>query len=513
MSTTIGAAAHGAGSNLANGAPPDLPTEKRNRETEDEFRARMEAKAARLRSFGAVTQRATRSVAEAITDPELEGARFEEPELVDEPRPAPVPKPSPRPLPAAPSPTAQRHARWVNAYVIDKRSTVDIAAEYGVTSTAVGLALKKAGVEMRSRGGLNRGETIRACAGSCGRMTRPTELSEEDAPGTVCRVRRGMCSPCAGGRSGPVRPKRDPVRLCAGTCGRMTRPGNVAADDAPGAVFRTKNDMCQSCNRAAERGGPGRNVGSAERAEIVAAYESGATAVEIGEKHDRMPKTIRGALRRAGVQLRDDRSTRSGGTNKKVDDPAAVEAVRRLYVDEGLTQAAVADRLGSTVKIVQGVMARNNIPARPDAAGQQHERTPREPAPRTPRLLDGQPHAIGQPHATAGDIVRAAVDPPQIVAPASEPPASPPPAPSPVEEYLEHQDRVLRGDLARARIIAGLSRSEVAERMGIAKRGVHDIEEGIADPHLSTLRRYYLAIGVVVEHTLLVPRTDREDAS
>lgn len=221
MSTTIGGTAHGAGSNHGNAGLPDLPMEKRERETPDEFRARMDAKAERLRKFVVTAKRATRSVSEAITDEGLEEARFEEPELVaEEPEPKPQPAPQapmavPKPTPPAvraprPSTAAQRHARWVDAYVIDGKSTTEIGAEQGVSGSAVGQALKKAGVQTRPRGGVTGAHVPRE-------------------PG----------------------PKPDPIRPCAGTCGRMTRPGNIPAADAPDAVFRARAGMCFTCARHA----------------------------------------------------------------------------------------------------------------------------------------------------------------------------------------------------------------------------------------------------------------------
>lgn len=73
------------------------------------------------------------------------------------------------------------------------------------------------------------------------------------------------------------------------------------------------------------------------------------------------------------------------------------------------------------------------------------------------------------------------------------------------EQALEHQDRVLRGDLTRARIIGGLSRKEVGRRMGVSPQAVARFEEGKDDIRSSTLRRYCLAVGVIVDWQLVVP--------
>jgi transcriptional regulator with XRE-family HTH domain len=79
---------------------------------------------------------------------------------------------------------------------------------------------------------------------------------------------------------------------------------------------------------------------------------------------------------------------------------------------------------------------------------------------------------------------------------------------SDIDEYLLHRERMLRGDMARQRIIAGLSRAEVGERMGVSARTVERIEEGGTDPRLSTLRRYCLAVGIVIGWEVLVPKGD-----
>ena len=68
-----------------------------------------------------------------------------------------------------------------------------------------------------------------------------------------------------------------------------------------------------------------------------------------------------------------------------------------------------------------------------------------------------------------------------------------------IEAVLDYQSRALRGDLVRQRIIAGLSRKDVANRMGIKPRDVEAIEEGKTDLYMSTLRRYCLAVDALVE--------------
>ncbi|MER6581827.1 helix-turn-helix transcriptional regulator [Nonomuraea sp. NPDC001023] len=51
----------------------------------------------------------------------------------------------------------------------------------------------------------------------------------------------------------------------------------------------------------------------------------------------------------------------------------------------------------------------------------------------------------------------------------------------------------------------GLTQAEVAERMGRSQPAVSDFERLGGDPHLSTIRRYALAIGAEVVHTVTAP--------
>ena len=91
------------------------------------------------------------------------------------------------------------------------------------------------------------------------------------------------------------------------------------------------------------------------------------TVTQIAKHLRRGQSTVRNQLKDAGITMRDDRATHSGGRNKRDYDPALVEQVQRLYVDQHLTIAQVAEQLDSTPKVIGTLMARNNIPARPDA--------------------------------------------------------------------------------------------------------------------------------------------------
>ena len=59
------------------------------------------------------------------------------------------------------------------------------------------------------------------------------------------------------------------------------------------------------------------------------------------------------------------------------------------------------------------------------------------------------------------------------------------------------------------RLMRGLTTQQVAERMGTAETDVVEIELPGADPHMSTLRRYALAVGVVTHYGVTeIPEPD-----
>lgn len=358
---------HGAGSNHANAGPPDIPIEPLRRRTADEHRAAMEEKAAKLRRFADGSKAAASATYEASIEPRADEPPPEPDDVVVEPtsppaRPArPVPAPPRSPV-RVPSAREQQTLAMVTAYV-DGDTSSEIAARFGVSSRTVLTRLRAAGVQIRPRGGHFPAKAPR------------TPAAEHAAAAEA------------------VPPEPSPV---------TPEPAPVPAEPV---------DVPPSPGRP--RGGAAR-IEPDELARMVADYEAGKSAPEIADATGRTAKNVRTALQRAGVRMRDDRALRSGGQNRAVDDPELVERVRALYVDEGLTQAVVADRLDTTLKVVQGVMKRNAIEARPDATG-----VKREPAPapaRTVRYRD--PDAAARPstdadpfsHLETGDSLLVLVD-------------------------------------------------------------------------------------------------------
>jgi DNA-binding XRE family transcriptional regulator len=75
-------------------------------------------------------------------------------------------------------------------------------------------------------------------------------------------------------------------------------------------------------------------------------------------------------------------------------------------------------------------------------------------------------------------------------------------------ELVDSDDRLLQG-LVALRGAKHLSQAEVGRRMGVTQPAVAAFERADADPKLSTIRRYALAVGAMVHHvTLTKPGVD-----
>jgi transcriptional regulator with XRE-family HTH domain len=75
------------------------------------------------------------------------------------------------------------------------------------------------------------------------------------------------------------------------------------------------------------------------------------------------------------------------------------------------------------------------------------------------------------------------------------------------------RDMRLVETLVSVRRQRGLTQAEVAERMGRSQPAVSDFERLGGDPHLSTIRRYALAVGVDVFHMVNVSGEVTETSS
>lgn len=66
--------------------------------------------------------------------------------------------------------------------------------------------------------------------------------------------------------------------------------------------------------------------------------------------------------------------------------------------------------------------------------------------------------------------------------------------------HLVEADREFLERLVAMRKAKSLTQDQVAERMDVGQSAVARIESGERDPRLSTLRRYAMAVGALIEH-------------
>lgn len=71
---------------------------------------------------------------------------------------------------------------------------------------------------------------------------------------------------------------------------------------------------------------------------------------------------------------------------------------------------------------------------------------------------------------------------------------------------LARADREHISGLVALRRIRGLTQKDVANLIGVSARKIARLERHDSDPRASMLRRYASAIGVTVEHTIVVTR-------
>lgn len=66
-------------------------------------------------------------------------------------------------------------------------------------------------------------------------------------------------------------------------------------------------------------------------------------------------------------------------------------------------------------------------------------------------------------------------------------------------------DDSMRRAIIQARLDAGLSQRDVAELLGVKQSTISSFERQENDPHLSTIRRYALAVGAQIDHQVRTP--------
>lgn len=265
-------------------------------------------------------------------------------------------------------------------------STVALAKAYGVTPTAVGRVLKQRGVQLRPPGKAPCARppaTVavvsrlpvperdgQAPSGPSGAGSLPRDClawaqllnDTRHATGLIAEARKAALVNLAlldllAHPEPPRQPSRD----------RVTSPGAAAISQAAAAgPSRARNSREFPTDRPRKK--TRRRTSHVDTADIVRRYQDGQTIPAIAKALHHNTMTVRRHLLDAGVQLRDDRHTHSGKHNHTKTYPAElVDQVRRLYLDEQMSQTEVAQRLGIGTHVVQRLMDRHHIPARPAA--------------------------------------------------------------------------------------------------------------------------------------------------
>lgn len=80
------------------------------------------------------------------------------------------------------------------------------------------------------------------------------------------------------------------------------------------------------------------------------------------------------------------------------------------------------------------------------------------------------------------------------------------------ESLVDSDARLLKA-LVESRKRQGLSVEEVSRRMGVSEDEVREFEYYWADPSLSVVRRYALAVGSMVRHTITITIPEENDAA
>lgn len=71
-----------------------------------------------------------------------------------------------------------------------------------------------------------------------------------------------------------------------------------------------------------------------------------------------------------------------------------------------------------------------------------------------------------------------------------------------IDPQLREWSAPLRAALTFARVRQLITQAEVAEQMGINVADVRALEDGFADPRMSTVRRWAMSVGVVIHYRL-----------
>ena len=143
-----------------------------------------------------------------------------------------------------------------------------------------------------------------------------------------------------------------------------------------------------------------------ERA-VVTEYNAGDTAPAIAQRHDTTPARVRRILERNNVELRDDRTGHSGGSNRLEPTPELLADLRRQYVDEQQTIADLAEQHNIHRRVITRFLTDAGVTIRPPAHLRGTDLTPDQVKAIVDGYRDGTPiHELARRHRVRATTAR-----------------------------------------------------------------------------------------------------------
>lgn len=249
-----------------------------------------------------------------------------------------------RPLPAVPRMSAPHRPWCVDCKV--KHEATDLDRDGRCDRCAKAAVCRAAAAERRAHAEAERKAAEQAERRRQARSTRPTNSRKAGNQGT------------SGTRSSAPR-----------ATASSSKPGRTPG--AGSAVHREKNPPATREKRPAVAGGP-RPTTDTTRIRLLYVEEL-RSIPEIAAITGHARGTVRAVLIGAQIQLRDDRRTKSGGKPTH-DGPELTEAVRRAYVDEGLSLIETGARFRIAQQRVKRMLEAADVEIRPHAFSADYER-------------------------------------------------------------------------------------------------------------------------------------------
>ena len=266
-------------------------------------------------------------------------------------------------------------------------NTMELAPAFGLTHAWIGVVLRRNGVKMRSLSEAKGGLSADAMAEVCRRYTAGENTVQLGAEFSVTSNTIGNILK----RNGIELRKGTPQHVATQVCRRY-----VAGESLPQLAKAFALSASTIRNILLREQVPVRTCREAQgglpieaEAEVCARYEAGESANQIGAQFGTSDTAIRGVLKRNNVKIRTAGESQKGRENlaKRKFDAAQEQEICHRYVD-GATTVDLATAFGTNDVTVGNILKRNGIERRiPNAFGDSvqhildctgHHSTPRE---------------------------------------------------------------------------------------------------------------------------------------